>query len=100
MIENGNLKVSTTVGKLGDLELAIDENGFGGTLGSMKVASASVDESVGIISATVKVRYFDAKTAKLKSKSVKMTGVTSGGEAVGNITQKGLSSQNFKAEIE
>lgn len=87
-VSGGYLKVSTTVGKLGNLAITIGGNGFKGTLGDMTVATADVDESTGIMSATVKVQYFDAKTGKIMTKSYKLTGVTSDGEAVGNVSLK------------
>lgn len=87
-VDGGHLTVSSKVGKLGDLNMTIGGNGFKGTLGGMTVASANVDERTGIMSATVKVQYFDAKTGKIKSKSYKLNGITSGGEAVGNVSLK------------
>jgi len=98
-VSGGYLKVSTTVGKLGTLNLTIGGNGFLGTLGDMTVATADVDESTGIMSATVKVQYFDAKTGKIKTKSYKLTGVTSNGEAVGNVSLKN-DVKTFEAVIE
>lgn len=42
----------------------------------------------GILSGTLKLSYFDAKTGKIKTKSLKLAGVTSDGEAVGTMLEK------------
>jgi hypothetical protein len=44
--------------------------------------------------------YFDAKTNKLKTKSVKLGGVASGGEAAGTLDTKGEETKTFEAAIE
>ena len=98
-VEKNQLKVSTTVGKLGGISLTIDGKGFDGTLGDMKVATEKVGEDTGILKATVKMSYFDGGTGKLKSRSVKLTGITVDGAAAGTLTTKGRATKDFVAEI-
>jgi len=99
-IEGGKLNVETKAGKLGDVELEITDNGFTGSVGLMTVKSGDVGEDTGIISGTLKMSYFDAKTNKLKTRSIKLGGVASGGEAAGTLTTKGEDTKVFEAVIE
>ena len=98
-VEKNQLKVSTTVGKLGGISLTIGGKGFDGTLGDMKVATEKVGEDTGILKATVKMSYFEGGTGKLKSRSVKLTGITVDGAAAGTLTTKGRAAKDFVAEI-
>ena len=98
-VEKNQLKVSTTVGKLGGISLTIGGKGFDGTLGDMKVATEKVGEDTGILKATVKMSYFEGGTGKLKSRSVKLTGITVDGVAAGTLTTKGRATKDFVAEI-
>ena len=98
-VEKNQLKVSTTVGKLGGISLTIGGKGFDGTLGDMKVATEKVGEDTGILKATVKMSYFEGGTGKLKSRSVKLTGITVDGAAAGTLTTKGRATKEFVAEI-
>lgn len=98
-VDAGILKASAEDKKLGHVELTVDGNGFSGSVGGMKVESASVGENTGILKATIKLSYFDAKTGKIKTKSLNLGGVTSDGEAVGTLSVKKESPKTFEALI-
>ena len=93
------MKASAEDKKLGHVELTVGGNGFSGSIGGMKVESASVGENTGILKATVKLSYFDAKTGKIKTKSLNLGGVTSDGEAVGTLSVKKEAPKTFEALI-
>lgn len=95
----GLVKASAEDKKLGHVELTVGGNGFSGSIGGMKVESASVGENTGILKATVKLSYFDAKTGKIKTKSLNLGGVTSDGEAVGTLSVKKEPTKTFEALI-
>jgi len=99
-VTGGQVAVTTKVGKLGELSLTVTDDGFTGTLGGMKVASGAVGEETGILSGTLKMSYFDAKTGKVKTKTIAIGGLTSGGEAVGTATVKGQGAKAFEAAID
>ena len=99
-VEKKQLKVSTTVGKLGSISLTIGGKGFAGTLGDKKVASEKLDEDAGVLKTTVKVTYLDAATGKLKTKNMTLGGITVGGDAAGTLSQKNSSTRAFQAETE
>ena len=100
-VEDGVLKVSSEIKKQGTLNLTVGGDGFSGALGSMKLLSASIGENTGILKATVKLSYFDAKTGKLKTKSLNLGGVSDGGEAVGTVTDKKAKTEKaFEAVVE
>jgi len=99
-VEGGKVYVETKAGKLGEMELEITDEGFTGSVDSMTVKSGDVGEDTGIISGTLKMSYFDAKTNKLKTRSIKLGGVASGGEAAGTLTTKGEDTKLFSAAIE
>lgn len=98
-VEAGILKASAEDKKLGHVELTVGGNGFSGSIGGMKVESASVGENTGILKATVKLSYFDAKTGKLKTKSLNLGGVTSDGEAIGTLSVKKEAPKVFESLI-
>jgi len=99
-VEGGKVNVETKAGKLGEMELEITDNGFTGSVGLMTVRSEDIGEDTGIVSGTLKMSYFDAKTNKLKTRSIKLGGVASGGEAAGTLDTKGEETKTFEAAIE
>lgn len=100
-VEGGSLVAVGKAGKTDGLNLNVGGNGFSGSLGSMKLASASVGEDTGILSAMVKLSYFDAKTGKIKTKSMTLGGVAEEGEAIGTLTdKKSKMVKSFEAAIQ
>jgi len=99
-IEGGKVYVETKAGKLGEMELEITDSGFTGSVGVMTVKSGDIGEDTGIVSGTLKMSYFDAKTNKLKTRSIKLGGVASEGEAAGTLDTKGEDTKLFEAVIE
>ena len=98
---NEQLDVYTSVGKIGSIGISVTENGFSGTLGSMKVASGGVSEDTGVFKATVTMSYFEAGTGKLKTKSLTMNGITVDGAAGGTLlNKKTKTTDQFWAEVE
>jgi len=98
-IKDGVVDFTTKVGKF-DMTLTVCVDGFSGTLGDMAVKSGDVGEDTGILSGTLKMSYFDAKTGKVKTKSITVSGVAAGGEAAGGLAVKGENGKSFVAEIE
>ena len=99
-VQNGLLAVSTTVGKLGGINLTIGGDGFAGTFGAKKVASEKLDEDTGVLKTTVKVTYLDAATGKLKTKNMTLNGVAVPQSAAGVLTSKGSAAKEFEAEVD
>ena len=98
-IVGGRLSVRTGVGKLGDISLEIGGDGFTGSLGAMKVASAELGGDAGVLSGSLTLKYIDA-TGKLKNRKIAIGGVATGGMAAGAATSKGAKPKAFVAEFE
>jgi len=98
-VEDGEVCVTSKVGRLGDLELTITDDGFSGFLGDMAVESDDIGEETGIISGTLKMSYFDAKTGKVKTKNITIKGLTNGEAANISATVKGQGEKFFEAKF-
>ena len=98
-IEDGVLSVRTSVGKLGEMTLTIDGDGFTGKLGDNMVESADVGEDTGVLSGSLTLKYIDA-TGRVKSKRITIRGVATEGMAEGSATSIGADAMSFVAEFE
>lgn len=98
-IESGRLSVETLVGKLGTINIIVGGDGFKGTFGTMKVASADIENGVGVLTGSLTLKYIGA-TGKVNNRKIMIGGIATDGTAAGTITPKGGRTQVFAAEFE
>ena len=104
-IENGVLKIKTTVSKLGDMSLTLGLNGFKGTVGDDYSVRSADTSSASVLKGTVTKTYVDSTTGKFKTKRVTLTGFSiqdpESGEtwADGTIQEKGKDELSFSASV-
>ena len=99
-IENGVLKIETSVVKLDDMSLVIGLNGFKGSIGEKYLVQSGDTSGYSALNGTIAKMYVDAATGKFKTSRAKLTGFSSPNHATGEIQEKDKRDLSFSAEVQ
>ena len=98
-VENGVLKVKTTVSKLGDMTLVIGLNGFKGTVGTDYSVKSMEMSASSVLKGTISKTYIDAASGRFKTQRATLAGFLSDNSADGVIQEKGRDDRSFSAQV-
>lgn len=109
-IENGVLKVETSVSKLGGMTLTIGLNGFKGSVGEGYTVKSADTSSASVLKGTITKTYVDAATGRFKTARVALAGFAINDSAEGDVAEstiwadgviqeKGKDEMSFSASV-
>ena len=99
-IENGVLKVETSVSQLGNMSLVVGLNGFKGNVGADYLVRSEDTSGYSTLKGTITKTSLDAATGRFKTGRVTLTGFSEGNSATGVAQERGKDELSFAAVVE